>query len=180
MVLHGSLARETPEGYLAEISALASRATTTDDILTLGGIWSELVFMRERLDAPSARAARLRLHDWLLERPDMRRELFSINATRAELAGDAAQAARLGPVSSSIGRMEIALLHDDPSRALDELATHEKERASLIANLGSSPDGFLDGIESAQATAWLLLAARASVDQATVDRFRKLACTPRH
>lgn len=167
------------DGLLVPVSELAAKADTPQEVYMMGVWWSELVWYREKLDAASGRAARTKLHDWLLARQDERRELFGINAVRATSAGNLAEAARLEPITTAIAKMEIAFIRGDLDRGLDALAEHVKERASLLAQTMTVPpsSSILDGFENAEATAWLILAARTSVDHAIVDRFRAITCT---
>jgi hypothetical protein len=170
-------ARALVDQYLVEIEAVAHQAMTVDEVVSAGAIWSELVRDREKLDRATARSARSKLHDWLLAKPDARRDLFGINIVRSLAADNTADAARLGTPQATLPRMELAFLRNDIKGALDALEEHQKERAAILTRATEPPPGaLLDGLENAEVTAWLFLAGKPTVDAATADRFRSIAC----
>jgi hypothetical protein len=168
------------DGAIAECVKMASAATTDDEVIEVGAIWSELVRYREQLGGPAAHAARKQLDDWLLAKPDGRRELVSINAMRAELAHDVPESTRLqngiATPLAVLPRIEIAMLRGDFKRAIDLLPEYRKERAKYLKDALPSPGEIVDALEAGEVEVWLSLPN--TLDAADVQRFRSLVCAP--
>jgi hypothetical protein len=173
-------ARAAIDRDLSELEASANHATSSDEMVKLAVLWSELVRLREKQDAASAHNARRRFDDWLLAKDDVRRELLSDSVVSATYAGNVAEATRLkNALATPLGaiqRIGLALMADDLMAALEALAQQQTERSLAEQMLVAKRDMLLDGFDLGEIAVWLVLAARPSVDPAIVSRFRALAC----
>ena len=166
---------------IARQRAAATAATTDNDLLMAGTMWSELVRFRELLHTPGASQSRRELDDWLLAKQDARRELVGSNMVRAAVAKNEAEVTRLraglSAQPASLARVELALLGGDVRAALDALEAHQRDRMSLLGEASASSATLVTELATAEVGVWIALAAKPPA-KPLLGRFRKLACAP--